>query len=424
LVRAVGEGSATVTATREGVSGTAAITVGPVPLASVTVMPSSRTFARIGDTSQLAVTLRDASGHVLIPRPITWRSDNAGVAMVDPTGLVQAVGLGSTTVTATCEGVSDTAAITVVDGISLELAFMSTRDGNDEIYGMNANGSVQIDLSENLRRDFNPVWSPDGTRIAFQSGSISVMNVEDYTRWSLHVRSLCCIFNMDWSPDGRRIAFITTDDYYGDPPLHVGVVDVAGGSVRNLTPNSLFTNDPVWSPDGQKIAFGSYQNRNWEIYVMNKDGSSQTNLTNNASRDAEPQWSTDGGQIAWVSNRDGNYEIYVMNADGSAPINLTQDPAEDGDLQWSPDGQRIAFASSRDGNREIYVMNKDGSSQTNLTNNPAGDTDPQWSPDGQKIAFLSYRDGNAEIYVMNADGSGQTNLTNDPGNDTTPRWRP
>ena len=131
-----------------------------------------------------------------------------------------------------------------------------------------------------------------------------------------------------------------------------------------------------------------------------------------------------GNRIAFVSDRDGNFEIYMMNADGSNQTRLTNNPAEDGMPAWSPDGSCLAFNSDRDGNFEIYVMDADGSNQTRLTNDPGWDTMPAWSPDGSCLAFNSDRDGKSEIYVMDADGSNQRNLTNNPAWDGDPAWSP
>ena len=93
---------------------------------------------------------------------------------------------------------------------------------------------------------------------------------------------------------------------------------------------------------------------------MDADGSNPTNLTQDASDDWYPVWSPDGQRIAFMSERDGNRDIYVIAADGSNPTNLTQDASFDGYPAWSPDGQRIAFLSQRDGNRDIYVIAADG----------------------------------------------------------------
>src|SRR5262245_733334 len=133
---------------------------GPAPkVGSVTVTPGSRTLISNGASLQLTATLRASNGNVLLPRPMTWSSDEPVIARVDSKGLVTGVSAGSTTVTATCEGVSGTATITVVGRVSLALAFVSKRDGNEEIYGMNADGSVQINLTNNTLADRDPVWS-------------------------------------------------------------------------------------------------------------------------------------------------------------------------------------------------------------------------------------------------------------------------
>ena len=122
---------------------------------------------------------------------------------------------------------------------------------------------------------------------------------------------------------------------------------------------------------------------------MNADGSGKRFLTRYASLYA---WSPDGRKIAFGTWRDGNEDIHVMNADGSGQRNLTRtrNLLNEGAV-WSPDGRRIAFTrlSSRDDtpNAEIYVMNADGSGQRRLTRNPWEDLTPAWSPDGRKIAF-------------------------------------
>ena len=134
-------------------------------------------------------------------------------------------------------------------------------------------------------------------------------------------------------------------------------------------------------------------------------------LTNNSALDQTPVWSPDGQKIAFASERDGNQEIYVMDANGANTRRLTFNSTDDYSPAWSPDGRKIAFSSERDGNVEIYVMDTDGANPRRLTSNSENDYRPAWSPDGQEIAFMSYRDGNQEIYVMDTDGANPRRLT-------------
>ncbi len=260
------------------------------------------------------------------------------------------------------------------------IAFYSNRDGDFEIYVMNADGTGAKNLTDNSAWDAAPSWSPDGRRIVFQS------------------------------------------DRDGDVEIYVMNAD--GTGAKKLTDNSARDAAPSWSPDGRRIVFQSDRDGGWEIYVMNADGTGAKKLTDNSAEDWSPGWSPDGRHIAFDSNRDGDVEIYVMNADGSGAKKLTDNSARDGGPSWSPDGQRIAFDSNRDGDVEIYVMNADGTGAKKLTDNSAEDWSPGWSPDGRHIVFDSNRDGDVEIYVMNADGTGAKKLTDNSADDHWPRWAP
>ncbi len=266
----------------------------------------------------------------------------------------------------------------VGDLSNTKIAFRSDRDGNNEIYVMDADGRNLIKLTNDPGSDGGPSWSPDGTKIAFVSERD--LNSEIYK------------------------------------------MDANGTNLLNLTNDPASDGRPSWSPDGTKIAFNSDRNGNNQIYVMDPDGLNQTRLTNNPDNDRHPNWSPDGTKIAFVSDRNGNNQIYVMGADGLNQTRVTTNSANDGGPSWSPDGTKIAFDSDREGNTQIYVMDPDGLNQTRLTNNTANDGQPSWSPDGTKIAFFSNRDGDEEIYVMDPDGLNQTELTGNSIRDDQPSW--
>lgn len=173
-----------------------------------------------------------------------------------------------------------------------------------------------------------------------------------------------------------------------------------------------------------RMAFQSYRDGNWEIYVALGDGSDPIRRTMHGASDVRPRLTRGGAQVAFSSNRDGNYEIYVMNADGSGQTRLTNNSASDTSPAWSPDGRRIVFQSYRDGNWEIYAMNADGSGQTRLTNNAAPDATPAWSPDGTRIAWVRVSGNDGILWVMNADGSNPHALTGPLRFLQNPIWSP
>ena len=291
----------------------------------------------------------------------------------------------------------------IVAGAQAQIAFASDRDGNSEIYVMDADGGNPRRLTNHPARDWSPSWSPDGKRIVFCS---------DRDRHPFHVPG-----------------WFTSEIY---------VMDADGGNQQNLTNHPSNDRNPSWSPDGKRIVFQSYRdndrNHNIEIYVMDADGSNLQRLTNNLAADEDPAWSPGGERIVFTSAREGHFidldenitdEIYVMDADGGNQRRLTENRNNDWDPVWSPDGKRIAFAADRKGDFEkfdIYVMDADGGNPQKLTNNRVWDSSPSWSPDSQRIVFNSNRDGKSEIYVMDADGRNLQNLTNNPHSDASPAW--
>jgi Tol biopolymer transport system component len=306
------------------------------------------------------------------------------------------------------------------------IVFVSWRDGNGEVYAMEADGSGPQNLTQHPAKDVRPAWSHDGRRIAFVSrrdgnSEIYVMDPDGSRKRNL-TRDRAIDDYPTWSPDGRRIAFLRGRLYSNNPGglgvhrfygYHLYVVNADGSGLRRLTfnPKGTYHYQLVWSPDGRTIYVGRY--------LVSTDGSGARRLPYIPLRAV---WSPDGRRIAFTRARGRTgpgpccsasaTDIYVMNADGSGTRKLTHNNARFyAEPAWSPDGRKIAFRSTRNGNRDIYVMNADGSGKRNLTRNPAKDVRPSWSPDGRRIAFISDRDGRLEAHVMNADGSGQRSLT-------------
>ena len=161
-----------------------------------------------------------------------------------------------------------------------------------------------------------------------------------------------------------------------------------------------------------KIVFYSTRDGNYEIYTMDSDGSNQTRLTFfDKASNLNPVWSSDGQQIAFTVDRAWNEEVYVMNADGTNPRNLSNRLGFDAYPDWSPDGSRIVFSSNRHGDRippTLFVMDADGSNVEQITRGRFAKK-PKWSPDGKRIAF-----GDNAVYVFNAEGRAPWRVSSRP----------
>jgi Tol biopolymer transport system component len=232
------------------------------------------------------------------------------------------------------------------------IAFKSRRNGNNELYVMNADGSGQTRLTNSFNvSEGQPAWSPDGTRLLYRKTPDNPIT-QNADIWQIDVNPA--------APNPRPVLERTGDERY-----------------------------PSYSPDGTKIVFRGDQDLidhsgDEELYVMNADGTDIVQLTHNDVFDSAPAFSPDGTKVAFESARDSGdplaLDIYVMNADGSDVRRLTTDPAHDEGPIFSPDGTKIAFASLRSGQEDIWVMNADGSDQRQLTDDPARDESPDWQP--------------------------------------------
>ena len=280
-----------------------------------------------------------------------------------------------------------------------QIAFASTRDGNLEIYVMDADGNNQIRLTNHPEADFQPSWSPDGGRIAFVS-----------------------------------------DRNGGNDQIYV--MDSNGKNVKKLT-NGAFDRHPAWSPDGKRIAYHGYENEEWvdedeevnfKIYLIAPDGSNWRKLAGDIpSSNTEPAWSPDSQRIAFVSWREDwtwTGDIGVMNADGTNQKRLTHTEVNERHPTWSPDGSRIAFTTVLEEDFVLSVMDADGTNQRILTEEVLdGRTQlifhPAWSPDGRTIAY-HFAEGGLDprgIHLITADGDHLKRLGDmHKGGDSWPDW--
>jgi TolB protein len=333
-----------------------------------------------------------------------------------------------------------------------KIVFASEKDGNFDIYTMTIDGTEKIRLTEHEAADFDPAWSPDGKRIAFVSlrdgvgrlewpSSCSDDNCEIYVMDAdgSNVRPLTHSENLSennpvWSQDGQYIAFISRSLQGRDSILCI--MNAEGLDLLQLTENGSYVYEPAWSPDGTRIAFrcdgceDESEGMNDDIYVVDVRSRELRRLTTHEADDYHPAWSPDGRKVFFVSDRKDYSGIYVVDVNGTNERHLVTTTYGDYNMmnvsywttfQIAPQGDRIVYTSDETGYWQIFSMDVDGSMIKQLTDRTYGAGFPLWSPDGRDILFLSVGWGlEYEIYVMDEEGGSIMKLTT--GSDVS--WSP
>ncbi len=284
-------------------------------------------------------------------------------------------------------------------GGSTQIAFASERTGNSQIWIMNSDGSNQKQITGMTNGACQPVWSPDGMKIAF----ISPCN-------------------------GRK------EVYQG---AKIYMIDADG---KNMNPLSVPSNQagdfsPAWSPDGSMLAFVSLRaDAKPHIFLYSFESSSIQQVTDAAYGDVSPSWAPSGLQLAFI-RQFPNPQVWITDLTGKQQFQYSPSgPVFNAFPEWNLDGSTLYYSQTSPEPIMYYLVGlsyEDRGKSKEFRIPPLGAeemgpiVDPFISPDGQWFIYESWPDGtNHDIFMISIDGSNRRRLTTDKDRDFNPAWKP
>ena len=216
-----------------------------------------------------------------------------------------------------------------------------------------------------------------------------------------------------------RIAYVVKTR--GQFLLQIADADGQGAATALTSPEPIIS--PVWSPDGSKLAYVSFEKKKPVIYVHSLASGQRTIIANFKGSNSAPAWSPDGRRLAVVLSKDGNSQIYAVNADGSGVQRLAQSAGIDTEPRYSADGASIYFTSDRGGSPQIYRIGATGGDAQRVTFEGSYNVSPRPSPDGKSLAFIARREGRFQLAVMDL-ASRQVQVLTDSHKDESPSFAP
>jgi len=277
------------------------------------------------------------------------------------------------------------AAFTGTPGVAgTEIAFISDRTGDREIFVMDADGGRQRKATSGRSIKAFPDWTPDGGAVLYTS----------------------------YRDNELPALFISSRGAYRPGAILTGLL------------KGMPKYRGVFDPSGMHLAVVSSIDGATELYRVARDGKTLHRLTRSPAIEISPSWSPDGERIVFVSDRSGAPQLYLMNRDGGAVKRLTFNGTYNTAPAWSPDGRWIAYETRIEGQFDIWLIDPTGEVNMPLITHRRSDESPTWSPDSRKLAFSSTRRGAADLYVVDLDGKNLRRLTKQQGANLQPSWGP
>ena len=225
-----------------------------------------------------------------------------------------------------------------------------------------------------------------------------------------------------WSPDGQSLAYVSFEQRV--PSVYVQTLKT--GERRRVSAHAGVNQAPAWSPDGKKLALTlSTRDGNLDIYVLDLATDALTRITDDPAIDTEPQWSKDGQTLYFTSDRAGGPQIYrISTAPGGRPTRLTFDGAYNARPRLSPDESQLAFVTQEAGAYRIATMDLRARSGMQILTKGHFDVSPSYAPNGAVLIYASRDRDRGVLALVSADGRVQQRLVSSEGEVQEPAWGP
>jgi Tol biopolymer transport system component/DNA-binding winged helix-turn-helix (wHTH) protein len=317
------------------------------------------------------------------------------------------------------------------DGRSI--AFLRYSDSDRGIYVVPALGGP-------ARKIFTPVgkiewergalsWSPDGTRLVFPDGKSSkspsaIYSLDVTTEIAKPITTPPSRWDGDtnpvFSPDGRKIAFVRgIEGWVRD----LYVMDASGGEPLRLTSDERMVSSLAWTADSSAIVFSSNRAGKYSLWKIPVLGGEPDRLPVGSEDAFNPAISRAGNLAYTQTSSTWSIRKVDLKSSRTPTSSLLSSTQQDSAAQYSPDGTKVAFQSWRSGSQEIWVSTSEGRNPVKVTSFEKSLTgSPSWSPDGKQLTFDARPEGHSHIFTIPPDGGMPRTLTNGDFNDILPRW--
>ncbi len=227
------------------------------------------------------------------------------------------------------------------------------------------------------------------------------------------------LMSPSWSPDGQSLAYVSFENKRPE----IFIQHLATARRNKISGFKGINSAPSWSPDGKHLALVLSKDGSSDVYVMNTATKRLRRLTRHRSIDTEPVWTKNGETIIFTSDRSGRPQLYEIAIKGGKPKRITFEGRYNSAATISPDGKYIAMVHSQRGEYKIAQLERETGNLTVLTDSNL-DESPSFSPNGKLVLYASTRGDNGVLYVVSIDGRSKHRLSDQSGDIREPVWGP